>query len=327
MVKVIKGDVVSKSDVDAVISACDLPIGGIVQAAMGLQEALFADMTHAAWHTAVQPKYRGTWNLHNALEGKDESLDFFLLTSSVSGSVGTATESNYCSANAFLDAFARYRRHQGKPACSIGLGMISEVGYLHENPDIEALLLRKGIQPLTEREFLQVVDLALSGTTIGRSAPAHILTGLESHGMHELLRKGFDINSGTIQDPRAAFLAASFSRKTSTEAADTQEAPRWAAALPQHLVDALASQIASSSLAEAVLGLVCKRFSILILLEIDKLDHQRPLVQYGIDSMIAAEFRSWFWSVFKIDVAFADILSSTKSLSSLAAMVERKINY
>ena len=58
--------------------------------------------------------------------------------------------------------------------------MISEVGYIHENPDIEGLLLRKGIQALTEREFLQIVDLALTSPTTSAPTPAHILTGLES---------------------------------------------------------------------------------------------------------------------------------------------------
>jgi hypothetical protein len=59
-----------------------------------------------------------------------------------------ATESNYCATNGFLDAFARWRRSQGQIAVSIGLGIISEVTYLNENPDTEALLLRRGIQPL-----------------------------------------------------------------------------------------------------------------------------------------------------------------------------------
>ncbi len=85
---------------------------------------------------------------------KAANLDLFLLTSSVSGTVDTATESNYCSANGFLDAFARWRRSRGQPCVSVGLGMISEVGYLHENLEIEALLLRRGIQPLNEDEFL-----------------------------------------------------------------------------------------------------------------------------------------------------------------------------
>ena len=122
-------------------------IGGAVQASMGLQECLFSNMTSEAWQAAILPKFKGTWNLHSAVEGID--LDFFLIFSSVSGSVGTATESNYCAANAFLDSFTRWRRATGKPASSIGLGNIAEVGYLHENPEIEALLNRCGIQPLT----------------------------------------------------------------------------------------------------------------------------------------------------------------------------------
>ena len=325
-VEVIRGDVQNRADVDLAVASCPLPIGGIIQAAMGLQEALFTDMTHAAWHKAIQPKFQGTWNIHNALEGREDKLDFFLLTSSVSGSVCTATESNYCAANAFLDAFARYRRNQGKTACSIGLGMISEVGYLHENPDIEALLLRKGIQALTEREFLQIVDQALTSATTSRPALAHILTGLESQGMHELLEKGFDVSSGTTKDPRAAFLAASLSEKAADEtSARRSDIPAWSVGLPPDLIDALSFQATASTLAEAVLGLVCKRFSSLILVQPDKLDDAKPLIQYGIDSMIAAEFRSWFWSTFKVDVPFADILSSENSLSSLAALMEHKI--
>lgn len=129
---------------------------------MRVHEALFIRMTNQAWHTGIEPKWQRTWNLNNALEGQDSELDFFLVTSSVSGTVGTATESNYCSANGFLDAFARWRRSQGKPAVSVGLWMLYEVGYLHENPEIEALLPRKGIHPLNEDEMLQMVDIALT---------------------------------------------------------------------------------------------------------------------------------------------------------------------
>ena len=111
--EVVRREVLNGADVDIAVASCPLPIGGIVQAAMRLQEALFTNMTHAACHKAIKPKSQGTWNIHNALEGRVDNLDFFLLTSSVSGSVGTATESNYCAANAFLGAFARYRHKQG----------------------------------------------------------------------------------------------------------------------------------------------------------------------------------------------------------------------
>ncbi|KAG4220523.1 hypothetical protein PC116_g30998, partial [Phytophthora cactorum] len=113
-VGIVRGDVSKAADVTAAVSACVATgrrIGGVIQAAMGLHEALFTRMPNEAWHTGIDPKWQGTWNLHNALQvhvdnDPQNEPDFFLLTSSVSGTVGTATESNYCSANGFLDAFA-----------------------------------------------------------------------------------------------------------------------------------------------------------------------------------------------------------------------------
>jgi hypothetical protein len=61
-------------------------------------------MPNEWWHTGIYPKLIGSWNLCNALQGWTADLDFFVMTSSVPGSVGTATESNYCAANYFLDA-------------------------------------------------------------------------------------------------------------------------------------------------------------------------------------------------------------------------------
>ena len=332
-VEVVRGDVSNKTDVVKCISVSPQPIGGVVQAAMGLQEALFSKMTNTAWHTAIQPKWLGTWNIHEALEGNDTQLDFFLMTSSVSGSVGTATESNYCSANGFLDAFARYRHSLGKPITSIGFGMISEVGYLHENPEIEALLLRKGIQPLNEEEFLQVLDLSLcgrpsaGGMEYDKLARSHILTGLEPFGIRKMMEQGFDVSNGTMQDPRTVLLAASLDPKEGSEGAAVAsiEAP-WSKNLPVAVVKALATGAAdASSLNEAIVTLVRRRFSNLLLMPLDEVDPKKPLASFGMDSMIAAEYRTWFWTVFKVDIPFLDILSSTNNIQTLADTVESEI--
>jgi NAD(P)-dependent dehydrogenase (short-subunit alcohol dehydrogenase family) len=131
-VTVVRGDISKASDVDNAVQAClsvGVPIGGVVQAAMGLHEELFSTMSCANWHKSVQPKWAGSWNLDKSLEGLEDALDFLVLTSSMAGSIGLATEGNYCAANAFLDAFAHWRRTQGKTAISVGLGMISEVGH------------------------------------------------------------------------------------------------------------------------------------------------------------------------------------------------------
>ncbi|KAI1496967.1 putative polyketide synthase [Biscogniauxia marginata] len=356
IVKVIRGNVLNAADVTAAVEACQNigAIGGVVQAAMGLHEALFQRMSNTAWHTGIQPKWAGTWNLHNALavDGGDQKLDFFLLTSSVSGSVGTATESNYCAANCFLDAFARWRRQQGKPAVSIGLGMISEVGYLHENPEIEALLLRKGIQPLSEDEFLQVVDLGITEDiqfaanvhgSVGQPdagewfskgvAAAHILTGFEPFRLRELMSRGFEVDNGTLHDPRALILAAALTADQELgDAAQVNSLPGggvvstpWLKPLSTTVVSSLLTEADAGSLQEAVLRLVRKRFSSLVLIRLDQIDNRKALAHFGMDSMIAADFRTWFWNTFKVDIPFLDLLSPVKNLEDLAAAVEGKL--
>ena len=56
-------------------------------------------MSTAKWETAINPKVLGTWNLHTATHENnlDAALDFFLLTSSISGSIGyDAAGLGYC---------------------------------------------------------------------------------------------------------------------------------------------------------------------------------------------------------------------------------------
>ncbi|BCS03320.1 type I polyketide synthase [Aspergillus luchuensis] len=314
---VVRGDVCSRADVDQVVAAAPGPIGGVVQAAMGLHEALFTTMSNAAWHTGIDPKVQGTLNLHRALEGHDAALEFFLMTSSISGSVGTATESNYCAGNHFLDMFARYRRALGKPAVALGLGMISEVGYLHENPEIEALLLRKGIQAINEDEMIQVIDIALSETqTVPHSyderAHAHVLTGLEPFGLKELRKKGFEGTNPTLNDPRAILLSRAL------DGEGDMALKNQAGKLPMEVAAAVEE---GASLRAAIGDHVARRFSNLVLMPLAKLDASKPLAAYGMDSMIAAEFRSWFFQAFKTDIPFLELLSKTVTLDSLSEMV------
>jgi len=257
-----------------------------------------------------------------------------LMTSSVSGTVGTATESNYCAANGFLDSFARWRRHQGKPAISIGLGMISEVGYLHENPEIEALLLRKGIQPINEEEMLQIVDLALRSEAVHDPAEAHLLTGLEPAGIRALSAQGFDVTEhGVLIEARASVLLASLhaeieARKTASGDASGQSvgaAAPWFKDIPAALTSTFASEADAPTFHTAILRLIKKRFSNLILMPFDQIDDRTSLPDFGVDSMIASEFRSWFWTAFKVDIPFLDLMSAQKSLVLLAEFVEDKV--
>ena len=284
-------------------------------------------MSNEFWHTGIDPKLVGTWNLHNAIKGKDTNLDFFLMTSSISGSVGTATESNYCAANYFLDVFSRHRRAHSLPATSVGLGMISEVGYLHENPEIEALLLRKGIQAINEDELLQIIDCAISNSDATGSVPAtdpyaaaHLLTGLEPHGIKKMRAQGFEGNNPTLNDPRASLLASALD-------GEPDAALKNNSGLPAELAAALGAggKGDGASILDTVVSLITKRFANLVLVPVEKIDSTRPLARFGMDSMLAAEFRTWFYQAFKVDVPFLKLLDAAVTIRSLGAIVEKEV--
>ncbi|CAG8953714.1 hypothetical protein HYFRA_00006603 [Hymenoscyphus fraxineus] len=318
---VVKGDICNIKDVEETIAMAAGEIGGVVQAAMGLNEALFTSMSNEYWHTGIDPKVQGTWNLHNSLRasGRDTNLEFFLLTSSISGSVGTATEANYCAANHFLDMFARYRRAQGLPAVSLGLGMISEVGYLHENPEIEALLKRKGIHAIDADELVQILDLALSSSAennlpgihhpYDELASAHLLTGLEPTGLKELRRQGFEGNNPTLDDPRASLLASALDGEG--DKARHANDGRLPTEVSQRIDEGF-------TLSEAVLDFIKRRFGNLVIIKYEEVDVHKALGNYGMDSMLAAEFRTWFWQSMAVDVPLLMFLSKTCDLVSLS---------
>ena len=328
-VEVIRGSVVNYEDVERCVVAARVPIGGVIQAAMNLDEALWSAMSHKSWHECIRPKVQGTWNLHNALQkaGRDSELDFFLMTSSISGTVGTATESNYCSGNAFLDSFARYRRSLGLPAIAVGLGMISEVGYLHEHPDIEALMKRKGIYAINEDELLQIVDFAISKKESKSERPAydplvssHLLTGIEFVSLKEQRDRGFEGDNHVLTDPRAALFTAAFQR--STKVAEAGSSGKTAGqSVPEELSEALKQDGDAATVFDTVRNLVTGKIANLILLPVEKLKPEQELGQFGLDSMLATEFRRHMFQILEVDVPFMMLLAKNTTVNSLAEVI------
>ncbi|OJZ89749.1 hypothetical protein ASPFODRAFT_183092 [Aspergillus luchuensis CBS 106.47] len=327
---VIRGDVCRYEDVERAVAAADCPIGGVIQATMVLNEAIWSDMPHNAWHTTMGPKVRGTWNLHDVLrkKGRDSQLDFFVMTSSISGTIGTATESNYCAANSFLDAFARYRNHLGLPAISIGYGMISEVGYLHEHSDIEALMKRGGVHPINEDELIQIMNMALVNQRprtwdprYDHLAGSHILTGVEFTSLQEQRERGFEGDNHVLADPRAALFTASFARGAAGEGkSETQNA---AAQLPGDIARALRNNQNVESCLDALRAVVSKKMSNLILLPENDLKADQPLGDSALDSMLAAEFRTFVFRMFEVDIPFVVLLKRSTTVNHLVDIIAR----
>jgi NAD(P)-dependent dehydrogenase (short-subunit alcohol dehydrogenase family)/acyl carrier protein len=122
-VTVLAADVASHADMAALFArfGADLPpLGGIVHAAAALSSAPLAALAWPDVAAMLHPKVAGTLVLHELSAGLD--LDFFVLFSSTTALLGAQGLAHYAAANAFLDAFAAYRRSLGLPALSINWG-------------------------------------------------------------------------------------------------------------------------------------------------------------------------------------------------------------
>ncbi|KAL1863753.1 putative secondary metabolism biosynthetic enzyme [Paecilomyces lecythidis] len=326
-VKVVRGDVSKYGDVECAVRAAQGPIGGVIQAAMALKESLWSQMPHWGWHTTIGPKIQGTWNIHNALltDGRDAQVDFFVMTSSIAGTVGTATESNYCAANAFLDAFARYRNKLGLPAISVGYGMISEFGYLHEHPEIEAFMKRRGIHSINEDEVLQIMDLAITNQLpetwtpyYDRLVGSHILTGVEFEDLKQLRDQGFEGDNTLITDPRAALFGAALKRSINHQSFSSAGGSN----LSEQVLKALRDTSRNNTAVLNALGdIISQKVSSLILLPEGKLKSDQQLGDFGLDSMLAAEFRTFIFHALGVDVLFVMFLSHATTVDSLVTFI------
>lgn len=297
-------------------------------------------MSNETWHYGIQTKIEGTLNLHHALRGHDSELDFFLLTSSTSGVIGNALLANYCAANSFLDWAARWRRAQGLPAISIGLGMISEVGYLHDNPDVETRLSRKGMKFFNEDEMLQVIDIALSHNSSFSALPwqrhcnddlarSHILNGLEATEVEDMYQRGSSEDrfiDPNVFDPRAALLAGSLFR--SIRAFDSGKSAGFIDSkslndIPPQIVQEMESK--SIGIREAVENELLRKISTLILMPVEAVEAPKPLTSFGLDSMLATELRTFLLDTLGVDVPFMSLLHDRTSVKSLAQSIASQI--
>lgn len=316
-VHVVRGDVSIKADVARAVAASGVPVYGMVQGAMALevsidpvsslhqvanmmQDKLFSKLDLAGWQYPIDPKVRGTWNLHECLAG--HPVDFFVMLSSISAMTGAPTQSNYCAGNTFLDFFARYRANLGLPATTVGLSMVLEVGFVSHNLSIEQGITRSGIHGITERDFLLLMDQAMrpgrvGGWRLDRGAKNFLVSGLEPSKLADDL----DVHGFRFWlQPRVGPLLTAIQRKTEGSGSGGGRGAK--AVLGQ----------------EDILEATVEKFAKTFMIPADDVDPSKPLVAYGMDSMIGTALRNWAFSTFGVDIPASDFMGPVLTAQSLA---------
>jgi len=171
------------TDVDALrrtlaaIRKAGPPIRGVVHAAALYDDGAAIAMNAERFARVLAPKLRGGENLDHLTA--DDPLHLFLLFSSVTTAFGNPGQANYVAANASLEAIARRRHAQGRPALAVGWGAIADAGVLaRSGTTAETLRRRTGVEPMTAQDALATLPgLLASGLAVVHVARLHLRDG------------------------------------------------------------------------------------------------------------------------------------------------------
>ncbi|MDT0347335.1 SDR family NAD(P)-dependent oxidoreductase, partial [Streptomyces litchfieldiae] len=149
------------------------PLTTVVHAAGVLDDGLLQAQTPDRFETVLRPKIDAAWNLHELTKHLDVAE--FVLFSSAAGTFGGGGQSNYATANVFLDALAAHRRAHGLPGTSLAWGLWDEASGMtgHLDEADRARVARSGIIPLTSDLGLSLFD-AGRGHTQPLTVPVHL---------------------------------------------------------------------------------------------------------------------------------------------------------
>ncbi|KAI0190622.1 putative polyketide synthase [Xylaria flabelliformis] len=293
---------------------------GLIHAAMVEGDSLFNHTTYPQVQAVLAPKVKGTINLHQVCQ--HHPLDFFLMTSSLVGVIGTATQSAYCAANVFQNDFARQCLSQGFPAISLDLGLILEIGSVGHAKNVQQSLQRVATYGQSETEFLQLVEGALFVVQDARSPKpiadhgGHIITGLEpgrflahldGRPMTDFVWHKNARFQSVVQAISDRVRSCSTVKSVAAGGNDSVKVRLEAAVSPQEKIAVIQTAV-TVSLSE-LLGLAA-----------DEIDINKAMSHYGLDSLVAAELRNWLVVNLGVEATTLQLLSEIATVTNLANM-------
>ncbi len=139
------------------------PLAGVIHAAGVLSDGVLKNQTWSSFEKVMKPKVQGAWYLHQLT--KTQSLDFFVMFSSIASLFGSAGQGNHSTANAFMDALAYHRQSMGLPGLSIHWGAISQVGAAAEI-GADTMVKLRGMGAINPTQVLEALNLLMGNLAV-----------------------------------------------------------------------------------------------------------------------------------------------------------------
>lgn len=271
-VDLIAADVSNAADCERLLveSQHQTSLRGIIHAAGVLDDGILLQQSRERFEKVMAAKVRGAWHLHQQSQTLD--LDFFVAFSSVASLIEEAGQANYAAANAFLDSLMCYRHARGSNSLSINWGAWAEVG-MAANLSVE----QQGIAAISPKQgghILVELIQKLNKHTIPQVAvqPTNWAEYLSRIGMNISFYE-YLAHHGRNEEAKLRATADSTSEKVSLR--------QQLQTLPETDRNALLMEYLEKT-ALKVLGFASNQ----------KIDPSQGLMNMGLDSLMAVEFRN-----------------------------------
>lgn len=296
------------------------PIGGVANGAMVLADVSLQNMTYDEMVRVLRPKIDGTILIDKLFER--DSLDFFILFSSLSCVLGNRGQANYDAANMFLVGLAAQRRARGVVASVVDIGAIMGTGYMAREVREQMLkqMVGAGFLKMSERDFYMAFSHGiLAGRSPASSKSYEVITGLYVPPASD------EFQPAWVSNPRFSHMVA----KSRVSAAEQTLAYGSSSSsskfpLPAETTQQLLQRARTlSDISRVVSKAVVKKMTHILQLsgEVAR-DHaallQRGTSALGVDSLVAVEIRAWMLREFEVDMPVFKILAD----NSLRDLVE-----
>ncbi|MBF0518950.1 MAG: SDR family NAD(P)-dependent oxidoreductase, partial [Nitrospirae bacterium] len=271
-VKVMSADVAVTEDVERLFRAIDteMPqVRGVFHAAGVLDDSVIVNQNVERFRKVMEPKVTGTWNLYSIIENRE--IDFFVLFSSAASVLGSAGQSNYAAANAFLNSAAHYFSDCGIRTIAINWGLWANTGMAAKRPEnTEAI----GFNKIEVKDGLSILEKLLYDK--------HTNTCVIDINWHTYLtRLPQGINSGFLE-----YFYREISDGASPEILNTGDVPES---------DILKDLRAASAESRGELLISYIKGAVNRILGSDRdanISIEEPLMDQGFDSLMTVEFRN-----------------------------------
>ncbi|KAI4086542.1 MAG: hypothetical protein LQ344_007466 [Seirophora lacunosa] len=291
-------DVTSRSSVQGVHKQiCNEmpPVIGLMNGAMVLIDALFANNTHAEFEKTLRPKVDGTVFLDEVFSTSE--LDFFIVFSSLAAVSGNRGQTAYAAANAFMCSLIAGRRIRGLAGSALNMPGIVGLGLANRDYRMLDRLKHVGYVNISEWEFYQFLSEAIVAGQPDSGVSPEITAGLQRSDVERTIEDA----PHWFRNPRFHWL-----RKITATGDTITDNDSNDSAVRSRLVELNNKDDVRSVIMEGLMACLYSRLN----MNPDQggIASDTAIVELGVDSLLAVDMRAWFTKELDLDMPVLKLL-------------------